>query len=1467
MSPSANSDLKPILDRLDRVARGISRKQKVIALCCIAALVLALFLIFSGLDIRIKFTKSARLTFSSISLLLTALLAIIFAVRIAINRLTAKAAALHVESNFPQLERTVSTAVEFGTNPEKARTLSSEQIVELLIAEAERRSRTTNFACAVDSIGARRAGAALAIVGIFCFAYFLAFPDIFPLTLKRFFMPWKNLPPPTLTTITVKPGDMEVRKLSTVDISATVSGRIPSSVVIHYALIPEGKTGGLDWKQEEMKKVEDRHYSFAFARMLDSIKYYVTGGDCQTDEYLLRIYEVPRITRLEMRLVYPDYTGMKPKEIKDAVGPVTALRGTRVEIRGFTNKPIASALLEFMSESRPSIKARRVEGNEFFVDFVVIENDKYRLKVTDDRGRTNEDAIFYSIKAIEDKPPVVKITRPGKTIAAVKTTEIPLTVEASDDFGVTEVGIAYKIKTEDEKRFVIQKPADGTKTLKADETFYLELLKLADTDVVSYYAYARDNDAFGGPKESVSDLYFIEIEPFAQQYRYADAGGMPLAQKKEAQDLAATVEKMIKRQQQVIRRTFNLDRIPEEKRTDADTTEIKNLASEENDLRKKAEFLADDLSKKLKAAGLDEQMDRVDNLSKAAAQLGLAAFVLESLDTEKALPYENEALYHLYRAKRDIVYLISLAQNAKDPELRRKLRQALELAMKRQQTLEELERQKQLKELREKAREMANLLEQQKQLNQQLRQEAAQAASSGQPSPQQQQKMDELAKQQAKMKEKAEKEANALREMDFENPRQSYEAARRAAEAAMEMGETERTLKERKIAEARDHGTKAEKNLERAIREVQRALEETVKDQLRAAAQDAQRIAQEQKKLREKTEQLATAQKQLQQQAQAKGTTPQKASAAQTGKSTEQAAREKPEPAEAEKPETARKKSAEGKAPEKETAAQPTETEQAAAALAKEIEKKAQEIENKAREIAQQQKELAKDMDELGNRLREIAPKVGDVEPETGREVASVAEQIRKGDAQRRMQAAANALNQKTPARAAAQQKDAEKKTEAIAQKLRNLAEQFEMDDTRRLARAVQRAKELTKKQDEINEGMQKLAAKVPEAPAPEQLQQKQQEVQRGAEELTKQTNRISSLEKSGLRRSIQQSLASARERMQQVQTQLQRKQPQQGLEAGKQAAEELRQTTKAMERMLNEALTDQLAQAVEKAKKAETAQRQAMEGLKQALEKLRKPRDIPQDKRNRIERDQAEAKQHLADLNQQLNKVAAQAQASGEKQISESLRKTAEELQQERAADRMTAAQKALDRKQWEKALQNQQSAAKSLASARERLEEIYRDKTALPLQKMKEAAEETTQLAEKVDEMRKKVEEAEKAGRGAAQKLKELAKQQKELTNRTERLMERLERIDPDIEKEKIEEVKVRMKQAGDQISRGHTKEVSHGLSKAYQALQSIGEGLIEKLQQLVDKSKRREPEEEEVPEEYKPLAERYSRALSEK
>jgi chromosome segregation ATPase len=323
----------------------------------------------------------------------------------------------------------------------------------------------------------------------------------------------------------------------------------------------------------------------------------------------------------------------------------------------------------------------------------------------------------------------------------------------------------------------------------------------------------------------------------------------------------------------------------------------------------------------------------------------------------------------------------------------------------------------------------------------------------------------------------------------------------------------------------------------------------------------------------------------------------------------------------------------------------------------------------------------------------------------------------------------------------------------------------------------------------------------------------------------------------------------------------------------GQQASSELKQSMKAMRRALNESLNERLAEAVEQAQQTAQAQKNAKEAVDQSAKEKKRGEPIAPEKQDNAARTQADAQEGLNQLQRDLQALSKQSRFAGEQPLAEGIEKAQKDLDDAKTPQRMAQAQKDIKDRNWPSARQNQQAAAASTSGAHERLKDLYQDQTALPMQKMKNAMESTQQLANDVKDVQKKVEKLDtqksKPGeRGKGEEAQKVAQDQNALQKKAESLTDRLKRIDPTAQdlKQNAEDLNAQMKQAAEKLAKGQTKDVSPGLNKASKALQSIGEGLLQRLNRLADKEKRRDPEEEKAPPEYRKLVEQYSRALSE-
>src|SRR6185295_19383437 len=92
--------------------------------------------------------------------------------------------------------------------------------------------------------------------------------------------------------------------------------------------------------------------------------------------------------------------------------------------------------------------------------------------------------------------------------------------QADDDFGIDRVELVYSVRGGAEKSVEIDVPRRQT-SVTGSGTIYLEDLGVQPGDFVSYYVRARDLARGRRSTEARSDIFFLEVKPFEEEFTLA----------------------------------------------------------------------------------------------------------------------------------------------------------------------------------------------------------------------------------------------------------------------------------------------------------------------------------------------------------------------------------------------------------------------------------------------------------------------------------------------------------------------------------------------------------------------------------------------------------------------------------------------------------------------------------------------------------------------------------------------------------------------------------------------------------------------------------------------------------------------------------------------------------------------------------------------------------------------------------
>ena len=316
----------------------------------------------------------------------------------------------------------------------------SDEILEHLVYELDRQAAGENASrlLPVRSVVAAWCAVLLAALGAVALA---RVPDLnLPRLAHRFFVPVAEVPPVTTTRLSVSPGDRDVPQGAPLTIEATAE-RLGDATVWLY-LSDDGTT----WSRSGMSWAGDGHYTYALPSIERDQWYYVAGGDAATRRFAVRVLRRPAIAEFRIRYVYPAYTGRPPQTVTNSDGVIEAPIGTVATVTITATEPLQSALLTANGEkilmSRAATEgdadgwASSASSSSSSADNVrqarltVLKQGPYQVDLITTREQAGAGPNTMLIRAIPDRPPVVRLLGPADDVRAGPRDVVPIAYEA-----------------------------------------------------------------------------------------------------------------------------------------------------------------------------------------------------------------------------------------------------------------------------------------------------------------------------------------------------------------------------------------------------------------------------------------------------------------------------------------------------------------------------------------------------------------------------------------------------------------------------------------------------------------------------------------------------------------------------------------------------------------------------------------------------------------------------------------------------------------------------------------------------------------------------------------------------------------------------------------------------------------------------------------------------------------------------
>ena len=544
----------------------------------------------------------------------------------------------YVDEHIPALEQRLITSMELG---EKRPSTGSSALIESLWKDTQVHLRSIDTG-RVSSIRSAWPAAAAAVLAIGGLLFAVRSSNEFSLAGIRVIMPWvQSHATATLPVgLTVAPGTIKIKRGNDVMLIARVENAVPKQVNVYL------QTDSADWRRVPMtSEGADNTYVYFLATVKKDVSYYVDIGVKHSDRHRISVFDLPRIEQIEVDYVYPEYTGLKDKTIKDN-GDVIAPQGTRIRLRANVNKAVKKAAIHFGDGTILDLAAN---GTSASGSFMVTKDATYTIKIIDAEQLENEDPYEYFVQSQPDLPPTVTLIRPGRDKRVMSLEEVSIAAAAEDDYGLTEFALNYMVDGgENRKIDFLATPKEPLQvSIDGQTTLYLEDLEVEPGEFLLYYLSARDNNRIGDVAEIVSDIYFLEVVPTEEAFRrapqQAGGGGGAGGGRRSASAL-------IENQKNIIAATWKL--LKQRKDTSPATfaENIATITDSQRQVMERATLSLRRLSERL--AFSDKSYQRaVEHLQQAVTHMAAAIEKLTARQLAEALGPEQSALQAIMKAE------------------------------------------------------------------------------------------------------------------------------------------------------------------------------------------------------------------------------------------------------------------------------------------------------------------------------------------------------------------------------------------------------------------------------------------------------------------------------------------------------------------------------------------------------------------------------------------------------------------------------------------------------------------------------------------------------------------------------------------------------------------------------------------------------------------------------------------------
>ncbi|MGP0064590.1 MAG: hypothetical protein ACLQGP_13455 [Isosphaeraceae bacterium] len=208
----------------------------------------------------------------------------------------------------------------------------------------------------------------------------------------------------------------------------------PESPAMPKAVAVRERTAEGKPRNGVMAEAEPAHFRYEFPPTSKSSTFELTGGDDWLGPIILERVDRPALAETKVRVREPGATYDGFRNVEDAQQHLVFLPDTIVELTLIGSEPIADVRFRIQSGNPPELK--RSDERTFSTQWTLREATTLEFLLKSARTGLESRPTFLSIGLLKDREPRVTLRAVGVSSHVTAVATIPLTVGATDDFGL-----------------------------------------------------------------------------------------------------------------------------------------------------------------------------------------------------------------------------------------------------------------------------------------------------------------------------------------------------------------------------------------------------------------------------------------------------------------------------------------------------------------------------------------------------------------------------------------------------------------------------------------------------------------------------------------------------------------------------------------------------------------------------------------------------------------------------------------------------------------------------------------------------------------------------------------------------------------------------------------------------------------------------------------------------------------------